>query len=143
MCGNIITAAGEAVISCCGIVLPALEAEQASERCPFPLKVEVDDFGTAVKAHNFGIHVREDKVGSPAEILLYNVLGGDGKFLTVRFHVGHIGVLQYGTVFARSTERSYQVEIVSPIDVERNVDAVVYETEVGTEVEFMLFLISQ
>lgn len=41
MCGNIITAAGEAVISCCGIVLPALEAEQASERCPFPLKVEV------------------------------------------------------------------------------------------------------
>ena len=41
MCGNIITAAGEAVISCCGIVLPALEAEQASERCPFPLKVEI------------------------------------------------------------------------------------------------------
>lgn len=40
MCGNIITAAGEAVISCCGIVLPALEAEEASEKCPFPLKVE-------------------------------------------------------------------------------------------------------
>lgn len=41
MCGNIITAAGEAVISCCGIVLPALEAEEASERCPYPLRVEV------------------------------------------------------------------------------------------------------
>lgn len=40
MCGNIITAAGEAVISCCGILLPALEAEEASEKCPFPLKVE-------------------------------------------------------------------------------------------------------
>ncbi|MBP3633737.1 MAG: helix-turn-helix domain-containing protein [Oscillospiraceae bacterium] len=31
VCGNVIFAAGEAVISCCGILLPALEAEQADE----------------------------------------------------------------------------------------------------------------
>ena len=31
VCGNIIQSTGEAVISCCGIVLPALEAEPADE----------------------------------------------------------------------------------------------------------------
>ena len=31
VCGNVIQAAGEAVISCCGITLPALEAEEADE----------------------------------------------------------------------------------------------------------------
>lgn len=41
MCGNIIAAAGEAVISCCGIVLPALDAEEPGEKCPFPLNVDV------------------------------------------------------------------------------------------------------
>ena len=40
ICGNIIFAAGEAVISCCGIVLPPLEAETPGENCPYPLKVE-------------------------------------------------------------------------------------------------------
>ena len=29
MCGNALTAMGEAVVSCCGIALPPLEAEQA------------------------------------------------------------------------------------------------------------------
>ena len=31
ICGNIIQSTGEAVISCCGLVLPALEAEQEDE----------------------------------------------------------------------------------------------------------------
>ena len=31
ICGNIIHSAGEAVISCCGILLPALEAEEVDE----------------------------------------------------------------------------------------------------------------
>ena len=31
ICGNIITAAGDAVISCCGVTLPALEAEMPDE----------------------------------------------------------------------------------------------------------------
>ncbi|MBR5427540.1 MAG: helix-turn-helix domain-containing protein [Clostridia bacterium] len=31
LCGNIIQSVGEAVISCCGIVLPALEAEDADD----------------------------------------------------------------------------------------------------------------
>lgn len=40
ICGNVILASGEAVISCCGIVLPPLEAETPGEHCLFPLKVE-------------------------------------------------------------------------------------------------------
>lgn len=31
ICGNVIWAVGEAVISCCGVVLPALEAEETDE----------------------------------------------------------------------------------------------------------------
>lgn len=31
ICGNVITAAGDAVISCCGVMLPALEAETPDE----------------------------------------------------------------------------------------------------------------
>ena len=31
ICGNLIQSTGEAVVSCCGIVLPALEAEPADE----------------------------------------------------------------------------------------------------------------
>ena len=40
VCGNVIFAAGEAVISCCGIALPPLDAETPGEHCPYPLKVE-------------------------------------------------------------------------------------------------------
>ena len=40
ICGNVIFAAGEAVISCCGVNLPPLEAETPGEHCPYPLKVE-------------------------------------------------------------------------------------------------------
>lgn len=40
ICGNVITAAGDTVVSCCGIVLPALEAETPGEHCLFPMHVE-------------------------------------------------------------------------------------------------------
>lgn len=40
VCGNVIFAAGESVISCCGIVLPPLEAETPGENCPYPLNVQ-------------------------------------------------------------------------------------------------------
>ena len=40
LCGNVIFAAGEAVVSCCGIVLPPLEAEVQGEHCPYPVKIE-------------------------------------------------------------------------------------------------------
>lgn len=41
ICGNVIFAAGEAVISCCGVSLPPLEAETPGEHCPYPLRVEI------------------------------------------------------------------------------------------------------
>ncbi|MBE7003095.1 MAG: helix-turn-helix domain-containing protein [Ruminococcaceae bacterium] len=34
LCGNVIQSTGEAVVSCCGIVLPPLEAEPADEQHP-------------------------------------------------------------------------------------------------------------
>ena len=41
ICGNVIFAAGEVVISCCGVSLPPLDAETPGEYCPYPLSVEV------------------------------------------------------------------------------------------------------
>ena len=42
-CGNVLCATGEAVISCCGIVLPPLEAEGADEGHPFHTEVIEDE----------------------------------------------------------------------------------------------------
>ena len=48
VCGNIIHASGDSVISCCGITLPALEAEEAGEdHCVTVEKVEDEHFFTA------------------------------------------------------------------------------------------------
>lgn len=40
ICGNVVIAAGDAVVSCCGIMLPPLDAEEPGENCRFPLSVE-------------------------------------------------------------------------------------------------------
>ena len=42
-CGNVVCATGEAVISCCGIVLPPLEAEAADEDHPFLVESVEDE----------------------------------------------------------------------------------------------------
>lgn len=42
VCGNVICSVGEAVVSCCGIVLPPLEAEVADERHEISIE-EVED----------------------------------------------------------------------------------------------------
>ncbi len=48
VCGNIMTATGESVVSCCGITLPPLEAEAAdSEHSPHVEKVE-DEYYVAL-----------------------------------------------------------------------------------------------
>ena len=47
ICGNIIHSTGSAVVSCCGITLPALEAEEADEEHPLTIeKVEDEQFIT-------------------------------------------------------------------------------------------------
>ena len=40
VCGNVIAAAGNCSITCCGITIPPLEAETPGENCPFPLQIE-------------------------------------------------------------------------------------------------------
>lgn len=51
VCGNVIHATGNAVISCCGITLPALEADEVDEaHTPLIEKVEDEHFVTVV--HN-------------------------------------------------------------------------------------------
>lgn len=44
ICGNIITATGESVISCCGIVLPTLEAEPADDAHVISIKKVEDEY---------------------------------------------------------------------------------------------------
>ena len=44
VCGNVIQAAGEAVVSCCGITLPPLEAEPADEHHPVRVERVEDEY---------------------------------------------------------------------------------------------------
>ena len=43
VCGNVIHCAGEAVVSCCGITLPPLEAEEPDEMHPMTLERVEDE----------------------------------------------------------------------------------------------------
>jgi len=47
LCGNVIHCGGESVVSCCGVTLPALEAEEADEEHPLRIEdVEDEHFVT-------------------------------------------------------------------------------------------------
>ena len=48
VCGNIIRASGDAVISCCGITLPALEAEDADDEHEITLERVEDEYFVTV-----------------------------------------------------------------------------------------------
>jgi len=48
VCGNIIQSTGEAVISCCGITLPVLEAEPADDRHLFKVERVEDEYYVSV-----------------------------------------------------------------------------------------------
>ena len=69
ICGNILTAAGDAVISCCGVTLPALEAE-APDASHAAVISEVEDEYFFALAHemsrthyiSFAASVSDDKV---------------------------------------------------------------------------------
>ena len=69
VCGNVLHAMGEAVISCCGVTLPALEAEEADEDHGVTVeKVEDEQFITVrhpmTKQHfiSFAAYVTSDRV---------------------------------------------------------------------------------
>lgn len=69
LCGNVIHAMGEAVVSCCGITLPALEAEEADEdHQPQIEKVEDEEYVTVAhpmtKGHflSFLAYVTSDRL---------------------------------------------------------------------------------
>ena len=67
LCGNIITATGDSVVSCCGIVLPALEADSPDDAHILTIERAEDDYYVTVshdmsKAHyiSFIAAVRDD-----------------------------------------------------------------------------------
>lgn len=67
ICGNVIQSAGEAVVSCCGIVLPSLEAENADDDHRLNVEKVEDEYFVTVshdmsKSHyiSFVAAVRDD-----------------------------------------------------------------------------------
>lgn len=49
ICGNIITSTGDAVMSCCGLQLPALEAEEADEDHVLTVNKDEDEFYVSIE----------------------------------------------------------------------------------------------
>ena len=69
LCGNILHATGEAVVSCCGITLPALEAEEGDEAHALRLEKVEDEYFLSLdhpmtKQHfiSFLAHVTSDRL---------------------------------------------------------------------------------
>lgn len=69
ICGNIIRTTGDALISCCGITLPALEAEETDEMHEIKIEKVEDEYFVKVnhemtKTHfiSFIAHITSDKV---------------------------------------------------------------------------------
>ena len=48
ICGNVIQSTGEAVVSCCGITLPPLEAEEPDDEHPVRVEVVEDEYFVTV-----------------------------------------------------------------------------------------------
>ena len=48
VCGNVIQATGEAVISCCGITLPPLESEEADEDHQIHVEIVEDEYYVSI-----------------------------------------------------------------------------------------------
>lgn len=69
VCGNVIRTTGDTVISCCGITLPALEAEETDEEHKINIEKVEDEYFLTInhemtKAHyiSFIAHLTSDKV---------------------------------------------------------------------------------
>ncbi len=69
ICGNIIRTTGDALISCCGITLPALEAEETDEAHVIKIEKVEDEYFVSIdhemkKTHfiSFIAHLTSDKV---------------------------------------------------------------------------------
>ena len=56
ICGNAILSAGEAIVSCCGIVLPALEAEPEDEMHPITFERIEDEYYVMISHEMSKIH---------------------------------------------------------------------------------------
>lgn len=69
VCGNVIRATGEAFVSCCGITLPPLEAEETDEEHKIAIEKVEDEYFVTVshdmtKAHyiSFIAHITTDRI---------------------------------------------------------------------------------
>ena len=69
VCGNVVRATGEVLVSCCGITLPPLEAEETDEEHSIAIEKVEDEYFVTVnhdmtKAHyiSFIAHVTTDRV---------------------------------------------------------------------------------
>ena len=85
--------------------------------------------------------MRVDEVRCPAEVLANNVFCCQGQLVTVRLHRCNVGKfissVKYGVGI------SYEVVVVTPVEIGRKVNAVLDESEVGTYVKLVLLLIGK
>ena len=84
--------------------------------------------------------VRESKVSAPCEVLGTNVGRRNRSLYTVRLHRSDVRIL---TTDDLAVVVTHQVEVVAPVSIGNNIDTVVQETEIDTDVELVLLLISK
>jgi len=89
------------------------------------------------------VDVRVDEVGGPAEVLGLDVLGRKADFDAVRFHLRDVAVFGDLAADTLGRDRADQVEVVAFVPVEGQVDPVVDEPDVESEVQLVLLLVGE
>ena len=89
------------------------------------------------------MRMRVDEVGRPSEVLLHNVLGGERNLDTVRLHGSDVTKFLNLTAETLGVDDTDKVIVVTCEPIEGEIDAVVNETGLKTEVQFLLLLVSQ
>ena len=99
-CGSIVTASGEAEVSCCGRKLAALDAQICDDKHNVNVEIIEDDFYITfdhemTKEHyiNFVAYVRFDRV---LVVRLYPEQGGEVRFPRIRGGKLYIGCNRHG-----------------------------------------------
>ena len=81
----------------------------------------------------------EDKVGRPAEVLRLNILRRDRELEPVTLHRSDVPPARSPDGIGRANE----VEVITPVDIGCNIDAVAEDAHIESEVQLVLLFVRQ
>ena len=104
---------------------------------------ELDHTTLVVELRDLGVGVGVDEARRPREVLGADIGRGDAELHTVGLHLCHVSRANDRTTDPLSDHGTHLVEVVTGVDIEGEVQTIIPETSVDTEVQLVLLLIGQ